>query len=368
MRAAVLAAAIVLCVAVPAASASNQEASAANGSIAGAIAAKVAEAGANAAIAHFAPDLLKYTDPTGTQLNEIRDQLEQLDRKLDELRAYTASVDARLSCTTQRTHLNTIVASADVHLRELADISTIKTESGRALALDRLKGDFLLLGSQNGDLALTLKQGAIDDCARKIELSERPFLTAQLAQEVNDFYAVYETTHVSLLTVRANLAVLEGKSDETIKAMGRSTLADIESERKLIKPAFPNTESVDLSEGLVFRTRVAPNGLQDAEAYKLFKDGWQASIREDPRCLQMSRVFAALGVPNSQVRAALRSRSILFLNNKHIYCKDTHGDTYAYDVDTATFQPFTSDPNAGTVLAHHLAGFLDLRRWSYSTS
>jgi hypothetical protein len=63
-----------------------------------------------AAIAHFAPDIAKHVDPTSHQLNEIRQQLQQLDAKLTELKQQQLAGDDKTNCNIKVTHLSTIVS------------------------------------------------------------------------------------------------------------------------------------------------------------------------------------------------------------------------------------------------------------------
>ncbi len=137
---------LMLCV-VPSASARTAQS---QSTVAGSVATELAKAGAQAAIAHFAPDLVKYTDPTAAGLAQIRDQLAALDQKLTELKSYQETVATRLDCVIQRTPLNEILASADEHLRALVDIGRMTDQAQRVKALATLDRDYLLLARSRG--------------------------------------------------------------------------------------------------------------------------------------------------------------------------------------------------------------------------
>lgn len=366
------------------------------GGAASAIGKELAKEGAKAAIAHFAPELEEKIDPTAAGIRAIRDQLAALDAKLSQMQQHQEYLASRQLCATHVGTLRQIVSRARTSLEELIAATTLPDRAAREQRLDPLWRDRAALATDQDQLHTTLMDGAINACGQNFQDAMYPFFTAQLAADVHDWYATYHAAAVALLTVRLNLYRYAGptgtlKQVTTTDANGNTetlqvpvrqaayTEAEAEAlarkvagsggwldqEAAKIKPAFPYTESVDLAERLVFKTRVYPEGLQNTEAYRLFQQGWQASARDDPRCLQMTRVFAALKVPQSAVRTTLRQRGILDLTSPAIRCRDTHGDMYAYDVDIAKYEPTTSFPQAGTVLAHQLDGFLNLAPWSY---
>jgi len=359
---------------VPAASARtdrSQRSQAAQGGIATTIATELAKEGAKAAVAKFAPDLVKYTDPTAAGLAEIQSQLAQLDQKLTELKSYNEAVATRLDCVIQRTPLNEILASADEHLRALVDAGRMTDQAQRVKALQRLDNDYVLLGTQQNTLHRAIVgDGALTACAKLIEKQQEPFLTSQLAPAVHDYYAAYETAAISLLTVRLNLMNNGAATPTLADQVSREVLGWINQERALIKPALPYTESYYKPDDLLFKTRVGPNGLQDGPSYALFKAGWDASIRNAPGCSHLIRIAEATGVPHAQERAVLRSRNILDMP-RYVYCYDDHHGLYAYDFDVFRYDDAAHihvyvTQNIGTVMAHPNGwSFANLSQYSY---
>jgi hypothetical protein len=357
---------LMLCV-VPSASARTAHS---QNTIATGVATELAKAGAQAAIAHFAPDLVKYTDPTAAGLAQIRDQLAALDQKLTELKSYQESVATRLDCVIQRTPLNEILASADEHLRALVDAGRMTDPAQRKAALETLGRDYLLLGTQQGTLHRALAgDGALVACAKLIEKQQEPFLTSQLAPAVRDYYAAYDAAALSILTVRLNLANNGAATPARADEIAREVLGWIAQEKSLIKPAFPDTESYYVPDDLLMKTRVAANGLQDFKANDLFKAGWSASIRNGPGCSHLIRIAAGTGVPQAQQRRELARRNILQMP-RYVYCYDDHDGLYAYDFDTFRYESASHihvyvTRDIGTVMAHHAAGFFDVSKYSY---
>jgi hypothetical protein len=368
---AVLVSALVMLVLPLGASARTQ---ASQGGAASAVATELAKAGGKAAIAHFAPELNKYVDPTRTALAEIQSQLAALDAKLTELKDYQQRVEEHLNCVVQRTQLNTILASADTHLRALADIGRLADQSARHDQLETLAGTYLTLTTQQSELHIAVAgpDGALRACARHIEMSQRPFLTDRLAPAVRDFYAAYHAAAVALLAVRVNIVNYKpthypaGKADEIIRQVN-GWIAD---EEALIKPAMPYTESYFVPEDLLMKTRVASGGLQDYQANDLFKAGWWATIRGTPGCSQLIRIADATGVPRSQARAALRSLDVLNMP-RYVYCYDDHDTLYAFDFDLFRYESSSHTHvyvtrDIGTVMAHRGTGFFDFSKYSYT--
>ena len=253
---------LMLCL-VPSASARTAQS---QGTVAGSVATELAKAGAQAAIAHFAPDLVKYTDPTAAGLAQIQSQLAELDQKLTELKSYQETVATRLDCVIQRTPLNEILASADEHLRALVDIGRMTDQAQRVKALATLDRDYLLLGTQQGTLHRAIVgDGALVACARLIEKQQEPFLTSQLAPAVRDYYAAYEAAALSILTVRLNLMNNGAATPTLADQVAREVLGWIAQEQALIKPAFPDTESYYVPDEPAdedARRRERPAGLQ----------------------------------------------------------------------------------------------------------
>ncbi len=358
---------LMLCV-VPSASARTEQS---QNAIATGIATELAKAGAKAAVAQFAPDLVKYTDPTAHGLSQIQSQLAELDRKLTELKGYQEAVATRLDCVIQRTPLNEILASADEHLRALVDVGRMTDQAQRVKALATLDRDYLLLGTQQGTLHRAIVgDGALVACAKLIEKQQEPFLTSQLAPAVRDYYAAYEAAALSILTVRLNLMNNGAATPTLADQVAREVLGWIDQERALIKPAMPDTESWFRSENLLMKTRVAANGLQDFQANDLFKAGWDASIRNGPGCDQLIRMADASGVPRSQVRQLWRSRNVL-QTPRYVYCIDDRGTLNAYDLDlfryenAAHIQVYVTR-DIGTVIARQNgSSFFDVKKYSY---
>jgi len=357
---------LMLCV-VPGASARTEQS---QSTIAAGIATELAKEGAKAAVAQFAPDLVKYTDPTAHGLAQIRDQLAALDQKLTDLTKYTEATAIRLDCNIQKAPLNEILASADEHLAALVDAGSMTDPADQKAALAALKADFLLLGTQQGTLHRSLVgDGALIACAKLIEKQQEPFLTSQLAPAVHDYYAAYDAAALSILTVRLNLANNGAATPARADEIAREVLGWIAQEKALIKPAFPDTESYYVPDDLLMKTRVAANGLQDFKANDLFKAGWSASIRNGPGCSHLIRIASSTGVPQAQQRRELVRRNILQMP-RYVYCYDDHGGLYAYDFDGFRYESASHihvyvTRDIGTVMAHHAQGFFDVSKYSY---
>lgn len=374
----------------------------AQASIAGEIATGLAKEGAKAAIAHFAPGLQEKIDPTAAALAGIRAQLDALDNKITQLQVQQEALASKQLCATHVGTLRSIVSRARTSLEELIAATKLSDVTARESRLDGLWSSRGQLATDQDQLHTTLVDGAIDACGKSLQDKMYPFFTSQLAPQVRDWYATYEAAAVALLTVRLNLyayAAPTGTMKQVTEtdAAGNTVILTVPvrktqyteaeaqalvnkvvgpggwlaQEQGLIKPAFPGTESVYLPDKLVFKTRVAPMGLQDGENYRLFKEGWYASVRGTPDCEQLQRIFDALGVGrSSQVRVALRTRAILYMNSPYVYCNDTHGTLYAYDFDKfryddAAYIHVYVDRNIGTIMAHSMSGYLSLDRWSY---
>jgi hypothetical protein len=350
----------------------------AQGGIAAGIATELAKSGVKAGIAEFAPDLVKYTDPTAHGLAQIRDQLTALDGKVTQLKLHQEALEHHLNCVTQRTALNPVLSAAQTNLEELIAASRLATPEGRKLRLTQLSAHIGALAKDQHHLHLALAgdDGALRACAKHIEMGMRPFLTSELAPAVRDFYATYEAAAVSLLVVRVNLinfkASLDGSysADEGVQA-AQQVQGWIAQEEGLIKPAFPYTESYNVPEDLLFRTRVAPEGLTDYEAHSLWKQGWWASIRNaGPGCTQLARVFRSVGVTDSQVRGVLQRRNVVRMP-RYVYCFDDHDGLYAYDFDLFRYESASHvhvyvDRNIGMVVSRRGQGFFDLKKYSYT--
>jgi hypothetical protein len=366
------------------------------------IATELAKQGAKAAIAHFAPGLQDKIDPTAAALAGIRAQLDALNTKIAQLQVQQEALASRQLCATHVGTLRSIVSRARTSLEELVAATRLSDVTARESRLDRLWTSLGQLATDQDQLHTTLVDGAIDACGKSLQDRMYPFFTSQLAPQVRDWYATYEAAAVALLTVRLNMYAYaaptgtmkqvtetdaDGKTVTLTVPVRKTQYTEAEAqalakkvvgpgewlarEQSLIKPAFPGTESVYLPDKLVFKTRVAPGGLQDGENYRLFKEGWYASIRGNPGCEQLQRIFEALGVGRTaRVRVALRERAILYMNSPYVYCNDDHGTLYAYNFDTFKFESAAYihvyvDRNIGTIMAHSMDGFLTLDRWSY---
>ncbi len=174
-------------------------------------------------------------------------------------------MEQHLNCVIQKTELTGSLASAQVHLRALADVGGIAKQEERDKALAAIRADYLLLGTQQLHLhkAIYGNDQTLIACARHIETQQKPFLTSELAPTVRDFYAAYESAALSLLTVRLNLMNDGAASEATATQTVHEVLGWITQERAQIKPALPSTESYYIPDDLVFKTRVAANGLHD---------------------------------------------------------------------------------------------------------
>jgi hypothetical protein len=344
---------------------------AAQGGVVAGIGSELAKEGAKAAIAQFAPDLSKHVDPTSYALTQIREQLAALDTKLTELKNYQQQVEHHLNCVVRRTALNTILASANAHLQDLADIGTLPMHADRTSRLNTLSNDLLLLNSQQNELHLDVwgADGALRACAQHIESSQRPFLTSELAPAVHDFYAAYEAAAIALLTVRVNIVTYKGSAFAPGKAdtMVREVEGWLGKERDLIKPAFPNTESYDTRTDTVFKTRVYGTYSGSNEVKALRAAGWYVTGETTiPTCSAIQSVVQATGLTGAAALNELRRRNVLN-TTKDLRCYDDHDTLHLFDLERFHYTRvgYGNLLSGVEIVARRAAGFIDVSRFSY---
>jgi len=352
---------------------SNARSEHAQGGVVAGVAAEFVKVGAKAAIARFAPGLNKHIDPTSHELSLIRDQLAALDAKLTELQNYQQAVEHHLNCAVQRTHLHTILASADTHLSALVDVGRLPLLASRVTRLDALYNSYILLSSQQRELHLAVSgaDGALRACAKHIEMSQRPFLTSQLAPAVRDFYAAYEAAALSLLTVRVNIINYRpddfplGKEKEIVDEVNHWLL----QEQALIKPAMPNSESYETTMNLLFKTNVVGGHGNQPQVQALRNAGWLVTGETySPTCGVIIRLVSHTGLSGAAAINELRRRNVIDLPPT-IRCYDDHDSLHLFHVAELRYE------RAGLTLASIFGkgvaarsphGFFNLSHYSYT--
>src|SRR5262249_4697161 len=145
-------------------------------------------------------------DPVGADLAAIKAQLAEINTKLTALIQHQQHLESKLSCQTQRDSLDFVLTDADAWFRDLLRIPH--------LGLSQRNDVFAILFADRNKLAsdeklLHLKLSGSDRlitaCAQHIENGLKPYLGAQLAQNVRDFYATYKTAAVELLIARVDV-------------------------------------------------------------------------------------------------------------------------------------------------------------------
>lgn len=317
----------------------------ARGSVVTEVGGELAKQGAKAAIAQLAPDLYKHIDSTSAQLQAIGDQLNALDQKLNDLKAYTASVQLRLECATNVSHLNTILGAADTNLRTLT-FAASETGVQRTIQLDNLAGAALLMRSQQSDLNHTLigSFGLIQACGGKMEqgFGNGRFITSKLRPEVEALYAAYRAAHISLLTAQVNAATYAaakaGKPDDPstdrfVGTLVREVEGYIASEEKEIRPAIPAEFAYDKNYDILMKVQPISGTARDSLAKPLLSSGWWVTgYTTVPTCSAVEatiRPFTA---------AQLRSWAVInFPVDGNIKCYDDSDVLHLFDVNTFTY-------------------------------
>ena len=338
----VLGAALVAAVGVvPSATARTQRSQSIGEGVATSIVAEVAKTGIKAGIAAWAPDLVKYSDPTAHGLAQIQEQLAQLDAKITQLGDHQLKLANQFDCVTQRTDLLSVVTRAQSSLQSLTNAVQLTDPAGRAARFERM---FQQLEAMQADQlhihqALVGPQGVILSCARFIESGYSPYLNSSLATTVHDFYATYKAAAVALVIVRANLMALhpEQFTDNEVKQLGALVEKWINEEERLIKPHFPKTMLYDSQSGTLWWTEPILQGDKTLRG-KLQSEGWHVTGHSTiPTC---SAVLGFLRKGTSKLGGTGVTARGWINAPKWISCYDDHDKLHDFNLDEGRYEHY----------------------------
>ena len=211
-----------------------------------------------------------------------------------------------------------------------------------------------------------MSEGLIRACAKHIQEGFRPFVSADLANEVHNFYAIYHIAAAQLLIVRANMMALHpgqfptGAAENAAKTVENWWVA----EQGLIKPHFPNTMAYDTQTHWLWLTRVVPHG---SVVFRegLQREGWHVTgYATIPECGAVEVEFKKSGHTGTTAIEYMRKHLIIDLPSPDkIVCYDTHDQLfefslvtyhYAYAGEIQSYAPsIAARPNNGLVTIDH---------------
>jgi len=329
-----------------------------------AVAAEVVKSGIKAAVAQWAPDLTKYVDPTGHALAQIQVQLEEISRRLSELLDQQQAAEQHLNCVTQRVALDPVLSRTEAWFSTLRKAARISEPSARAEVFARMYSQYDSMVSDQNHLhrALNGADGLIRACAKHIETGMKPYLSAALSRDVNDFYAVYHTAAGELLILRANMMALYPGHFPTTDA--KDAALELETrwrvEREWIKPAFPASMSYDIKSGWLWRYTTITWSNKSLMT-QLERDGWRVTGRSTtPSCSAVAAFVKATGRTGATALNYVKQLRVLDIpSGDTILCYDDHDklrnydlvryyETYAGDV-TSHWPSVAARPNDGLV-------------------
>jgi hypothetical protein len=370
-RGLVLFLATLACVAVlPSASARQQRAQGDPGS---AVVAQVAQAGVNAAIAQWAPDLAKHVDPNGAALAQISAQLQEIDRKLAQLIDHQAALGAKLSCEVQRVALSKTLSEVKAWYARLLEAGQLADPAARVAVLEALYSQYSAMLADQDHIHRLLHDGLIRACAQHIELSERPYLSAALAYNVHDFYAVYHTAAVELLVVRANMIALHPAhfAPTAAQAAAKSLETAWTGEASLIKPHFPGSMSYDTDTKALWRFQAIPWN-DAAQRATLAAQGWHVTGHSTtPTCSAVEAFVRKSGYTGTNALHRLTQLNVLAVPTSgptadKILCYDDHDRLHEFSLATYSYS-YAGDiqSHAPSVAARQNDGMVDISAFSY---
>ena len=280
-----------------------------------AIAAEIVKAGIKAAVAQWAPDLTKYVDPTGHALAQIQAQLEEINRKLSQLLDQQQAAEQHLNCVAQRVALDPVLSRTEAWFSALRGAARIGTPSEREKVFERLYSQYDTMVSDQNHLhrALSGPDGLIRACAKHIETGMKPYLSAALARDVDNFYGVYHTAAAELLIVRANMIALHSGHFPPTEAQDAAVQVDSRwrTERSWIKPAFPDWMSYDTRNGwLWWYTTITWS--DKTFMTQLERGGWRVTGRSTtPTCSAVAAYVKASGRTGASALSYAKQLNVL---------------------------------------------------------
>jgi hypothetical protein len=335
------------------------------------LALEVVKGGIKAAVAKWAPDLTKYVDPVGAELARIQEQLAQIEKRLEELVDKQDALEQHLNCVTQRVALEHTLSDAESWFATLRKARNTPEPSARAAAFARLFNNYEAMVSDQKHLhrALIGADGVIRACARHIETGLKPYLSAALADDVDNFYAVYHTAAAELLIVRVNMMALhtEEFSDADAKSAASEVNDGWASERSLIKPRFPTTMSYDTSSGWLWRFATIP-WWDNETMRRLGNEGWHVTGRSTiPTCSGVEAFVKRSKRSGSEALDLLRQLNVIDIPFGHtILCYDDHDRIHDFNLVTYTYRYAGNDTSQQpSVAARPNDGLVNIAAYSY---
>lgn len=336
-----------------------------------AIAAEIVKAGIKAAVAQWAPDLTKHVDPTGYALAQIQAQLEEINRKLSELLDQQQAAEQHLNCVSQRVALDPVLSHTEAWFSALRGASRINQPSDREKVFERLYSQYDSMVSDQNHLhrALAGSDGLIRACAKHIETGLKPYLSAALGRDVDNFYAVYHTAAAELLILRANMIALHQGHFPAAEAKDAAVQLDSRwrTERSWIKPAFPSYWSYDTRNGWLWdNSTLAWTKKEFME--RLEKGGWHVTGRSTtPTCSAVAAYVKASGRTGTAALSYVRHLKVLDIPaGDTILCYDDHDKLRDYNLakDQESYAGDYTSHNP-SVVARPNDGFVNISDYSY---
>jgi hypothetical protein len=364
-RLVVIAALVSVAAVVPSASARPARSQAGVGT---AIASEIAKEGVKAGIAHFAPDLVKYTDPTAHGIAEIQAKLDELDRKMTQLIDHQQALEEHLNCVIQKSDVLAPVTQARSDLETMLSASRA---ADPAEVFGRLYNRYEAMKGAQAHIHASLlgSDGLIQACARHIETGMKPYLTSTLATHVREFYGTYHAAEVALLVVRTNLIALHPTAfpaDEA-EAIAKQLQSAATVEERWIKPAFPNTMSYDKDHKWLWWTSLIPHA-DAALRGQLQSQGWRVTGRSTtPTCSAILSLLQRGGHTGPAGIQWLGQENVLPIATGYfISCYDDHDHLHDFDLATGTHHYAGNvSRNPPSFAARPNDGLVDIARFSY---
>jgi hypothetical protein len=313
--------------------------------VATSIAAEIAKEGIKAGVAKWAPEYYKYVDPTGAALAAIQEQLAQLDAKLTELANHQRALGERLSCEIQRTALGTTLSEIKGWYFTLREQQYVRNLSSQQTNLESLFTERHRMHAAQIHLHDALVgnnlPNLIRSCAKHIEETEYPFLSAYVHQEVWNFWSLYRAASTELLVVRVNMVAIHPELFPESKGqdMGKSVQSDWAAEEREIKPAFPDHLSYDKQSQHLWLSFGVPHGWYLRETYQ--QSGWHfTGYATTPTCSAVLALFHKTGATGWPAIELMRHRHIIKLHpgTDTILCFDDHDRLHEFDLATGTYR------------------------------
>jgi hypothetical protein len=335
------------------------------------LALEIVKGGIKAAVAKWAPDLTKYVDPVGAGLAQIQAQLAEIERKLTELVEKQDALEQHLNCVTQRVALDHVLSDAESWFSALRGAANNPLPSARETTFARLFNNYDAMVSDQKHLhrALIGADGVIRACARHIETGLKPYISARLADDVDNFYAVYRTAAAELLIVRVNMMALH--TDQFSDSDAKNAAAEVDDwwkgERSLIKPRFPSSMSYDTSSGWLWRFTTIP-WWDNATMTRLGNEGWHVTGRSTiPTCSGVEAFVKRSKLSGSAALAYLRELNVIDIpSGNTILCYDDSDRIHDFSLVNYSYRYAGNDTSQQpSVAARPNDGLVDISAYSY---